>query len=369
MRSILKNTDYLILVLALILAIIGIVGIYSAGVNSTSSSDEYIKQMIWVGISLGVMFVVWMLDYHVSSVIGLVGYPMCLILLVAVLFTTEINGASSWFNIGSIQIQPSEFMKIAYILAFAKYIDYVYTKGKDAINKWYYVGLALCIFIVPVGLIMLQPDFGTALVFASITFFMLFKSGLSYKYVLALVFVLIVTVPLLYFFVLSNYQQERIQVFFNPEQEPLGAGYNAIQSKIAVGSGMLFGTGYMKGTQTQWGYLPVKSSDFIFSVLSEEMGFIMSATIVIIYIVLLYRLLKVAETSKDKLGSTIAIGVFGMFFFHFLENIGMTIGLMPITGIPLPFVSYGGSSMLTNFIALGLVLSVTSRRQKSLFIE
>ena len=369
MRSIFRNTDYIILILALILATIGVVGIYSAGLNSTSSSDEYIKQIMWIGISLCIMFAVWMLDHHVSSVIGIIGYPICLVLLVAVLFTTEINGASSWFNIGSIQIQPSEFMKIAYILAFAKYIDFVYTKGKDAINKWYYVAIAICIFLVPVGLIMLQPDFGTALVFASITFFMPFKSGLSYKYVIAIIAILIITVPLLYFFVLSEYQQERIQVFFNPEQEPLGAGYNAIQSKIAVGSGMLFGTGFTKGTQTQWGYLPVKSSDFIFAVLSEEMGFIMSAIIVIIYVVLLYRILKVAETSKDRLGSTIAVGVFGMFFFHFLENIGMTIGLMPITGIPLPFVSYGGSSMLTNFIALGLVLSITARRQKSLFVE
>jgi len=369
MRSIFKNTDYLILILALVLCIIGIIGIYSAGVNSTSSESEYLKQIMWVGISLALMFVVWMLDYHVSSVIGMIGYPIILILLVAVLFTPEINGASSWFSMGSIQIQPSEFMKIAYILLLAKYIDYVYTKGKDAINKFRYVALALCIFALPVVLIMLQPDFGTALVFASITFFMLFKSGLSYKYVLALILVVVIAAPLLYFFVLSDYQQERIQVFFNPEQEPLGAGYNAIQSKIAVGSGMLFGTGLTKGTQTQWGYLPVKSSDFIFSVISEEMGFILSALIVIIFVVLLYRILKVAETSKDRLGSIIAAGVFGMFFFHFLENIGMTIGLMPITGIPLPFVSYGGSSMLTNFIALALVLCVSSRRQKSLFIE
>ena len=369
MRSIFKNTDYLILIFAILLCTLGVIGIYSAGINSTSSKDEYIKQIMWVGISLVAMFVVWLLDYHVSSAIGLIGYPVCLILLVAVLFTPEINGASSWFNIGSIQIQPSEFMKIAYILALAKYIDYVYTKGKDAINKWYYVGLALCIFAIPVILIMLQPDFGTALVFASITFFMLYKAGLSYKYVLALILVVLIVAPILYLFVLSEYQKERIQVFFNPEQEPLGAGYNAIQSKIAVGSGMLFGTGLKKGTQTQWGYLPVKSSDFIFSVLSEELGFVISALIVVIYVIMLFRVLRIAETSKDRLGGIIATGVFGMFFFHFLENIGMTIGLMPITGIPLPFVSYGGSSMLTNFIALGLVLCISSRRQKSLFVE
>ena len=368
MRSIFKNTDYLILILALILCIIGVIGIYSAGANSTSDT-EYIKQLMWIGISLVVLFAVWTLDYQVSSVIGMIGYPIVLILLVLVLFTPAVNGASSWFNIGSIQIQPSEFMKIEYILLLAKYIDYVYTKGKDAINKFKYIAVALGIFALPVILIMLQPDLGTALVFASITFFMLFKSGLSYKYVIALLLVVIIAAPLLYFFVLVEYQQERIQVFFNPEQEPLGAGYNAIQSKIAVGSGMLFGTGLTKGTQTQWGYLPVKSSDFIFSVISEEMGFIISALIVVIFVAMLYRILKISETAKDRLGSTIVAGVFGMFFFHFLENIGMTIGLMPITGIPLPFLSYGGSSMLTNFIALALVLAVSGRRQRTLFVE
>lgn len=357
------------LILALILAIIGIVGIYSAGLNSTSSDTEYIKQIMWVGISLAIMFVVWMLDYQASSLIGVVAFPVCLILLVLVLFTTAINGASSWFNIGSIQIQPSEFMKIAYILVFAKFIEFVQTKGKDAINKPVYLGLALVLFAVPVILIMLQPDLGTALVFASITFFMLFKSGLSYKYVVALILLILILAPIMYFFVFSDYQKERIQVFINPELEPLGAGYNAIQSKIAVGSGMLFGLGLGKGTQTQWGYLPVKSSDFIYSVLSEEFGFLMSLAVVVIYVILLFKMLKTADTAKDRLGSVISAGVFGMFFFHFLENIGMTIGLMPITGIPLLFVSYGGSSMLTSFIALGLVLSISSRRQKSLFIE
>ena len=369
MRNIFKNTDYLILIVAIILAIIGVIGIYSAGVNSTSSRTEYIKQIMWIGIALVFMVVVWIIDYHTISILGLIAYPIGIVLLVLVLFTPKINGASSWFNIGSVLIQPAEFVKILYILVFAKYIEIVYTKGKDAINKWYYVLSSIIMFLIPVGLIMLQPDFGTAIVFASITFFMLFKAGLNYKYIIALILILIITVPVLYFFVLSDYQQERIQVFFNPEQEPLGAGYNAIQSKIAVGSGMLFGTGLTKGTQTQWGYLPVKSSDFIFSVISEELGFAMSITIVVLYVVMLFRILNVAESAKDRMGSTICFGIFGMFFFHFLENIGMTIGLMPITGIPLPFVSYGGSSMLTNFIALGIVLSISSRRQRSLFVE
>lgn len=369
MRNIFKNTDYVLLVIAIILCVIGVIGIYSAGLNSTSGSTEYIKQIIWIAVSLVFMTIVWVMDYNITSAFGLIAFPICLILLVLVLFTPEINGASSWFSIGSVLIQPAEFMKIAYILTLAKYIEYILNKGKDNINKFGYLGLALLIFAVPTLLIILQPDFGTALVFVVITFFMLFKSGISYKYVVALILLVLILAPLMYFFVLSDYQQNRILVFFDPEMEPLGAGYNAIQSKIAVGSGMLFGLGLGNGTQTQWGYLPVKSSDFIYSVLSEEFGFIMSAFILVAYIVLLFRLLKVSETSKDKLGGIITSGVFGVFFFHFLENIGMTIGLMPITGIPLPFISYGGSSMLTNFILLGIVLSISSRRQRSLFVE
>lgn len=369
MRNILKNTDYLIYIFCMILVVIGVIGIYSAGMNTESSNTEYLKQIMWVGISLVAMVVVWFLDYNITSVIGIILYPIILVLLVLVLFTTEINGASSWFNIGSVQIQPSEFMKIAYILTLAKYLEYISKKGKDSINKITYLALALLICVVPLALIMLQPDFGTAIVFLSITFFMLFKAKISYKYILCLFLIILIIAPLVYFFVLSDYQKDRILVFLNPEKEPLGAGYNAIQSKIAVGSGMIFGTGIGKGTQTQWGYLPVKSSDFIYSVISEEMGFVLSITVVILFVLLLFRTLKIADTSKDRLGGFIACGIFGMFFFHFLENIGMTIGIMPITGIPLPFVSYGGSSMLTNFIALGLLLSISARRQRTLFVD
>ena len=319
MKSFFKNADYIILTSVIILCILGIIGIYSAGLNSTSSSNEYIKQIMWIGISIVIFFVLWILDYHTTSILGLIGYPIGLILLVAVLFTTSVNGASSWFTIGNMQIQPSEFVKIIYILTFAKYIDYIKTKGKDNINKLRYLFVALLIFAVPVILIMLQPDFGTALVFTVITFFMLFKNGLSYKYVITIILLVLILAPVLYYFVLSDYQKERINVFLNPELEPLGAGYNAIQSKIAVGSGMIFGLGLGKGTQTQWGYLPVKSSDFIFSVLSEEFGFVMSCVIVILYLVLLYRIIKLTDSAKDSLGSSILIGIFGMLFFHYLQ--------------------------------------------------
>ncbi len=198
---------------------------------------------------------------------------------------------------------------------------------------------------------------------------MLFKAGLKYKYILIAIVILILIVPTFYTIGLNDIQKERIVVFLNPEKDPLGSGYNAVQSKMAIGSGMLFGSGFLKGTQTQFGYLPVKSSDFIFSVISEEFGFIVSASVVALYSVLLIRIVKIAKTARDRFGSYITIGVFGMIFFHLLENIGMTMGLLPITGIPLPFVSYGGSSLLTNFIAIGFVISISSRRQKTLFVN
>ena len=214
-----------------------------------------------------------------------------------------------------------------------------------------------------------QGDDGTALVFAVMALGMMYAAGLKLRYFVAAFSAALVATPFLYFFVLNDIQKDRILVFLDPELDPLGSGYNALQSKIAVGSGKLLGTGLLKGTQTQFGYLPVKSSDFIFSVISEEMGFIISVLLVIIYTVLLVRLVNISKTAKDMYGSLVTIGVFGMLFFHFIENIGMTMGLLPITGIPLPFVSYGGSNLLTNFIAMGIVLSISARRQRTFFVD
>lgn len=368
MRSIFKNTDYVLIILAVLLVIIGIVGIYSAGFNS-SDTTEYQKQIMWFGIGLIVMCIAWFTDYKILGKLSYVGYAMFLVLLIAVLFTTPINNATSWFDLGFFTFQPSELMKIMYILVLANVLDKINAKGKKQINKLSNLAIVGVLFLVPFLLILKQPDFGTAIVFLVITVFMLYKAGISYKYILIGILVLLIVAPLAYTFVLSDYQQNRIKVFFNPELDPLDSGYNAIQSKIAVGAGKLFGTGLLKGTQTQFGYLPVKSSDFIFAAISEEMGFIVSMTIIIIYIVMIIRIINISTTSKDRFGSLVAIGIASMYIFHLLENVGMTMGLMPITGIPLLFVSYGGSSMLTSFISLGIILSISGRRQRSFFIR
>ena len=364
-KTLLKNTDYIVLIIVLVLFIIGLVGIYSAGYNTTINKDEYIKQIMWFGIMLIAVIVIWSIDYSSFDIAGYAIYFFSAIALVTVLFSNSLMGAKSWFNFGSFLYQPSELMKIGYILCLAKLLSFFSKENlsrKDNIIKFITI---LLLFFIPVTLIMLQPDFGTAAVFLVITFFMLFSSGIKYRYIISILAIICLVAPIIYMFILTPIQQNRILVFLDPTLDPLGSGYNAIQSKIAVGSGMIFGTGLLKGTQTQFGYLPIKSSDFIFSVLSEEMGFIMSAIVIILFVILLLRLIRISSNANDLFGKYIVIGITGMLFFHFVQNIGMTIGLLPITGVPLPFVSYGGSSLMTNLIAIAMVLNISARKNKS----
>lgn len=220
---------------------------------------------------------------------------------------------------------------------------------------------------IPVFLVIKQPDYGTAMVMLAIVAFMLFVGGLNYKYIMGALLIVAIGVPIAYQYVLPEHAKSRIMVFLNPQIDPQGAGYNIIQSKLAVGSGQLLGMGLLEGNQTQLGYLPMKVTDFIFAVISEEMGFIISALVVILFVYLITRGFFIAKTAKDDYGALIATGVTTLYLAHFLENVGMNIGLMPITGIPLPFISYGGSAMLTNLIGLGLLLGVSCRRSKKLF--
>ena len=220
---------------------------------------------------------------------------------------------------------------------------------------------------IPILLVIQQPDYGTAMVLIAIVVIMLFAGGLSYKYIIAAAVIVIVAMPLIYTYVLPEHAKGRIDVFLNPEMDPQGAGYNIIQAKLAVGSGQLWGMGLLQGNQTQLGYLPMKPTDFIFAVISEEMGFVISVLVVVLFVVLIVKGFYIAKGAKDSYGMIIATGVTAMYLAHFLENVGMNMGLMPITGIPLPFISYGGSAMLTNFIGLGILLGVNARRAKKMF--
>lgn len=365
-KRILRNIEWSILICTILLTIIGLVALYSA--TKESDYDEFKKQLIWIMISIPIMILIICINYEVIAKISPIFYGIFIILLIIVLFTKSINGASSWFNIGFFSFQPSEFAKIFVILTFSLLINRIQKNDRNDINKPLKLLMCLSVIIVPVLLIIKQPDYGTAVAFLVAMVFILFSAGIKKRYIITTILLIAILAPIMYFFILPEHAKTRIDVFLNPNLDPRGAGYNILQSKLAVGSGGLFGMGIFKGNQTQLGFLYPKTTDFIFSVIGEEMGFIVTTAIVIIYVILITKAIYIAKTSKDDLGSYIAMGIAGIFLFHMLENIGMTIGLLPITGVPLPFVSYGGSSFLTNAILIGLLLNISGRRQKTIFV-
>lgn len=363
----LKNMEWGILVVAIILSIIGIVALFSA--TQETEYDEFSKQIIWLVVSLIAMVIIMFIDYNLLLKASPVLYGLAIILLIAVLFTKPVNGATSWFNIGAFSLQPGEFSKVAVILFLTFVITKIQRKGQEEINRPTRLLIILSVLVVPVLLIIKQPDYGTALAFIVAMALMLFASGLDKKYIIGTILLVVIAVPLLYNFVLPEHAKTRIDVFLNPESDPRGSGYNIIQSKLAIGAGGLTGMGILKGNQTQLGFLYPKTTDFIYSVIGEEMGFIVAGAIILLFVYLINKSIYVAKTAKDKAGSMIAIGITGIFLFHVLENIGMVMGLLPITGVPLPFVSYGGSSLITNFICIGLLLNISGKRQKTIFAK
>ena len=364
-KNILKNIQWSVLICTILLSAIGIVALYSATKNA--EYDELKKQIMWLAISIPVLITIVVINYEIIAKVTPFFYGIALLLLVLVLFTKPINGATSWFEMGSFSFQPAEFAKIFVTIMFASTLVRIQKDGKEQVSNPIKLALALSVVAVPVLLIVIQPDYGTAIAFIIATVLMLFVSGINKKYIIIALLSVIVIVPLLYFFVLPPHAKTRIDVFLNPDLDPRGSGYNVIQSKLAIGAGQLFGMGISKGNQTQLGFLYPKTTDFIFSVIGEEMGFIVAGTVIVLYIILITKAIYIAKTAKDDLGSYIAIGVAGIFLFHMLENIGMTMGLLPITGVPLPFVSYGGSSLLTNTILIGLLLNISMRRKKAVF--
>ncbi len=366
-KKITKNLEWSILICTILLVIIGLFAIYSA--TESTNQEEFRKQLTWIGVSIPFLIIFTLLDYDTISKISPFFYVLAIASLVAVLFTEPISGATSWFTFGSFSIQPSEFTKIIVILLLGLIMSKMKKKGPKEISRPTRLFLLLIIFAIPVALIVKQPDYGTAIAFIVSFLFMLFVAGIDKRYIIVSVLLVAIAVPLLYKFVLPEHAKKRIDVFLNPELDPRGSGYNLTQSKIAIGAGELLGMGLLKGNQTQLGFLYPKSTDFIFSVIGEELGFIVAGAVVILYVVLITKALYVSKTAKDDLGTIISAGIAGIFFFHMVENIGMTMGLLPITGVPLPFVSYGGSSLLSNFIMIAILLNISGRRQKAIFIE
>ena len=353
------NWWYFLLILAL--TITGVVVIYSANHARPEAfyRSLYIKQIYWILCGLGALLLAVFMDYRILSRYA---YPIFIItvlsLVFVLLFGTISSGARRWIHIGPLTLQVSEFAKFALILILAKYFEGGKASGqynlKDLIVPTLLAGLLA-------GLIYMQPDLGTALIVIFILFVFVVAIELNPKTLWRLIGTGIILAPFTWF-LLKDYQKTRILTLFNPEMDPLRTGYHTIQSKIAVGSGGFWGKGLMAGTQSRLNFLPEKHTDFIFSVFAEELGFIGVAVLLTLYLVLILKGLNIAYRAADRFGLFVALGIVASLAFYVIFNIGMTVGIFPVTGLPLPLLSYGGSSLITNMFALGLLLNIEMRR-------
>ena len=358
----LKRLDWMFILTMVVLMAGGLAFIYSASSRSegTVLTELTQRQVQWILVGMGLFALVVVADYRRIGKSAWAAYAVSLVLLVLVLLMgKKIYGAVRWLSLFGVQIQPAEFAKLGTILMLARFLSY---PGRDLVDPRT-LFKALGLVALPMLLIMRQPDLGTASTLVPVAMAMLFVGGVPPRYLFLLV-ALAVLAAVPGWFLLHEYQQERILVFFDPSRDPLGTGWNSIQSGIAVGSGGLTGKGFMMGTQNILGFLPrtVAPTDFIFSVIGEETGFVGSATLLALFAVLVGGCLRAALVSRDKLGRVLSVGVITLLFSHIFVNMAMTVGLMPITGLPLPLVSYGGSFMMCTMLGLGLVQSVYVRR-------
>jgi len=363
-----KRFDYMLFFAVLLVTSIGIAAVYSATrrmPGNVNGNRMMITQITGLMIGLISAFVFCLMDYKDLKSLGYVFYAGTIILLIAVIFfgVGENIGSRSWLRIGGVSFQPSELAKIALIIVVSIYFEKIRDENyttKDIIKLIIYASL-------PMVFILGQKDFGTLIVFVVIIFIMVFICGLPYKYLTIMGGAFVASLPILWFFVLNDKRKARIWVFLKPEADPMGEGYNVLKSKIAIGSGQLWGQGLTKGLQTQNMGVPVRESDFIFTVIGEELGFIGCSLVIILLFFILFKCLYIAANASDSYGMFLVTGVTGYFAFHIFENIGMTLGLLPVTGVPLPFVSHGATSMIANYMGIGLVLSVSMRRHKTIF--
>ena len=429
-RDILK-IDYLLLLPVIILLVLGILFIYSSGITSAGNqiSMEYIRQIIWASVGVAAALVLSLVNYRRFYSISLYIYLLSLLPLIYTLVFGKVVQNARWLRIGSFGVQISEFVKITVIILLARFLADT-EHNNEAFSRFF---ISCLIVFVPMGIVLIQPDLGTSLVYLAILVTMIFTAGVSMRYVAFMISCIILTglflvlplwqtyilrrsLPVLailtnlkiiilvvmffiliaaiaffgylkfkkrYFYwlvyssviivfslgasyaarlILKNYQIMRLIVFLDPNVDPRGAGWNIIQSVTAIGAGGLTGRGYLQGTQSHYRFLPEQSTDFIFSIFSEESGFMGGIIIFLLFMLICHRLLVTMKTTADPFGRYICAGLAGMISFHFIINVGMTMGIMPITGIPLLFVSYGGSSVLSIMLGIGLALSIFIRR-------
>ncbi len=365
-RRLVRSFDFPLLLTVFAIVLLSLLIISSATMDSLSGDPFFVKrQAISFLVSLVALLVIINIDYTQFYRVTHYLYGLNLLLLLAVFFLgREGGGAQRWIDLGFFDIQPSEFAKLFIIISLARHLaarEGNFASIFSVIPTFLHVSL-------PMGMIFLQPDLGTALVFIAIMFGMLFMAGAKARHLLLYVVgSLVVGLPLLWQ-VLKDYQRMRLISFINPERDALGGAFQQIQSVIAVGSGGVWGKGlFAEGTQSSLSFTPAPHTDFIFSVLAEQIGFAGGAFLILLYVFLMFRVIRIAAQAKDTFGTLICIGVASMLLFQILINIGMTIGVMPVTGLPLPFMSYGGSSLLMNMLSIGLVLNIGMRRHRLMF--
>lgn len=366
MRRYIRNLDWILILTVFLLTGVGLVLIASAThTEALRTGVNYFVQRQGLFLAVDVLLVILLLrlDYHVLKQVALPLYVITLILLLGVMFFGHSTmGAQRWIRLGPVIFQPSEFSKVFIIVCLAAFLD----KQAGSLEHWKEYLPAGLFLLAPFVLVLREPDLGTALVFGAIGFSMFWVCGFKTRWIAWMTGVLICLSPLIWHF-LHEYQRDRIRVFLNPELDPFGAGYHVIQSKIAIGSGLLLGKGWMQGTQSQLNFLPENHTDFIFAVAGEEFGFIGAVVILLLYLILIWRGLMIALNAEDRFGMLLATGITGMYLFHVLVNIGMTAGIMPVTGVPLPFLSYGVSSLTTNMLLAGLLLNINLRKTRLQF--
>jgi rod shape determining protein RodA len=398
-----ERLDMRLSLIAVGLVLIGIVSVYSA-VYDAKMSDIFHKQLLWVSAGSVVILFLWAMPFRFLQFISYPSYFATLAMLLAVLVLGRtVSGSTSWFNLGAFRLQPSEFAKVTTTLALAQYLS----RSDVSLQKFSHLAIAAGIVGAPMLLILMQPDLGTAVIFVGMLFPVLYWGGATRFTLLAIVAPIIAVVASLFgvtpfliaiavlgalIFVmrehaivaavvfsvtvlmgisvqfiydgLKPYQQKRIATFLDPNADPLGAGYNILQSKVAIGSGGLFGKGYLHGTQTQLSFIPEQWTDFIFCVPGEEFGFLGAATVLGFSIALLVRGVTIASMVRSRHSSFTAVGLSGIFATHMFMNIGMALGLMPVIGVPLPFLSYGGSSLLASMSMVGVLLNLYAHRKE-----
>ena len=359
-RRLFIHFDWALLGMVLLIASIGILNLYSVTSNGeTVGTSLYLKQILWLVIGLAALLVIAFVEYRYYTDFAYIVYVTAVVLLIVVLgYGIITSGAQRWVRVGTLKFQPPEFVKISLVLALAKFFQK--SPGREGYSLRDLVFPFFLLFL-PMILILKQPDLGTAIILLLVFLSILIFVKVRWSSLITLGVMGAALVPLVWRF-LKDYQKRRIITFFNPDIDPLGAGYHLIQSKIAVGSGGIFGKGFMKGTQCKLGFLPEQHTDFIFSALGEEWGLVGCIVVVGLYFLLILWGLRIAIGSKDRFGAILSFGVVAMLFWHTFINIAMVLGLMPVVGIPLPLLSYGGSFLLSTLVGIGLLLNVSMRR-------